>query len=208
MHPTLELLLELRDGEPTAATSAHVAECGECAAEVERLRRTAAALRSLPDLRPARDLWPSVRAEIEGRRKRRRMEWFGGAALALAASLTFIFVAPRALRQSPSPAPTPPSTSFGTQHAAPGEIDSLVRKSQRLEAALRQYEPEGRVIDAGSASNVVEIEDSIALIDARLSSTPVRRTSSNEVTGLWRDRVRLMDALVRAHDARPVYAGL
>lgn len=203
MHPTLEHLLALRDGEATAETSAHVAACGPCAAEVERLRGTAAALRSLPELRPPVDRWPAVRAAFEARQRRRRLEWVGGAALALAASLTLVVVAPRALR--PTPVPAIRSVEPAARHA---ELEALVRQSQRLEAALRRYDPEGRVMDASSASTVAEIEDSIALIDARLSSTPVRRASSREEVGLWRDRVQLMDALVRAHDARPVYAGL
>jgi len=207
MHPTLDELLALRDGEPTSETSAHVADCRTCAAEVERLRGTAAALRALPELRPPVDRWPAVRAAFEVRQRRKRLEWIGGAALALAASLTLAVVAPRALRQMPGPAPIathrpPPSASED------GELDALVRRSQRLEAALSRYEPAGRVMDASSASTVAEIEDSIALIDARLSTTSTGRAPSHEVVGLWRDRVKLMDELVQAHDARPIYAGL
>jgi len=203
MHPTLELLLALRDGEATAETSVHVAHCRECAAEVERLRGTAAALRSLPEMRPPRDLWPAVKREIEARRRRRRMEWMGGAALAIAASLTLVVLAPGAFRQVPNRRPAVASTAYDSR-----ELDSLVRRSQRLEDELRRYEPEGRVIDASSANTVAEIEDSIAVIDSRLSQAATRKVGHDEVIRLWRDRVKLMGDLVEAHDARPIYAGL
>jgi hypothetical protein len=207
MHPTLDRLLALRDGEATTETSAHVALCPACAAEVERLRGTAAALRALPELRPPVDLWPAVRGAFEARQRRKRLEWIGGAALALAASLTLVVVAPRALRQVPGPSPIAGHRPAASAADA-GEIESLVRRSQRLEATLNQYQPAGRVIDASSASAVAEIEDSIALIDARLSMSSTGRAPSRDVIGLWRDRVRLMDELVQVHDARPVYAGL
>ncbi len=207
MHPTLDCLLALRDGEATPETSAHVAGCLTCAAEVERLRETAAKLRALPELRPPVDRWPAVRAAFEARQRRKRLEWIGGAALALAASLTLVLVAPRALRQMPGPAPVATRRpAAGVPES--GELDALVRRSQRLEATLDRYQPAGRVMDASSASAVAEIEDSIALIDARLSAAPKGRVASREEIGLWRDRVRLMDDLVQAHDARPVYAGL
>ncbi|MBI3450178.1 MAG: hypothetical protein HY049_14840 [Acidobacteria bacterium] len=209
MHATLEQLLAVRDGEAAPGTSAHVLACAACAGEVERLRRTAAALRALPEIRPAADRWPAVRAAFEARQRRRRIEWMGGAALALAASLTLVVVAPRALRTMLIPTTAPPTGSVTRTGAVGSEqLDALVRRSQRLEAELRGGEPQGRVIDAGTASTVADLEDSIALIDARLASAPARRASSSDVIGLWRERVRLMNALVDTHDARPVYAGL
>ncbi|HZE88212.1 MAG TPA: hypothetical protein VE404_01625 [Verrucomicrobiae bacterium] len=209
MHATLEQLLAVRDGEAAPGTSAHVAACTDCAGEVERLRRTAAALRALPELRPTADRWSAVRAAFEARQRRKRIEWMGGAVLALAASLALVVVAPRALRTmlaGRSVAVAPVASRAGA--AETQQLEALVRRSQRLEAELRGGDPQGRVIDAGTASTVADLEDSIALIDARLASAPARRASSSDVIGLWRERVRLMNALVDTHDARPVYAGL
>ena len=70
MHPSLEELLDLRDGEGRPQTASHVESCPACAAEIERLKGLTAALGALPAAGPARDQWPEIRAMMEAERRR------------------------------------------------------------------------------------------------------------------------------------------
>src|SRR5690606_27564730 len=63
-HLSLELLSRLVGEDPTADERIHLDECGRCAAELEALRRQAAALGALPDVRPAPGDWASLEARL------------------------------------------------------------------------------------------------------------------------------------------------
>ncbi len=195
MHPSLEDLLALRDGESAAETAAHVAGCPACSAEIERLKGVTASLRAIPAERPPRDNWPRVRDAFVARTRWRRWTLVGGSALALAASLMLLVRLPgrdsRLLR-------------------GPGgdDVAALVSESQRLEGILSEMDPRGRVLDMDEAGTVADLEDRIAFIDARLDGPRGRRAPEDDVALLWRERVQLMKALVQVHDTRPVYVGL
>lgn len=197
MHLTMEELLDVRDGEARPEATSHAASCPACAAEVERLREMAAALRSLPVVEPERDQWPRVRSALEIRRRRRRVLAVGAAALAMAASLVVVLLIP-----GPEPEPIPV--------LEPREIDvtDLVLESRRLEEVLRAVGPEGRVMDVWQASTVADLEDEIGLIDLRLARPAARNVPPEEVARLWRKRVDLMNELVRVRGGQIVYVGL
>ncbi len=199
MHLTMEELLDVRDGEARPEAAFHAASCPECAAEVERLREMAAALRSLPAVRPERDAWPRVRRALELRSWRRRVLAVGGAALAIAASLVVVFLVP-----GTEPEPEPVLV------LEPAEIDvtDLVVESRRLEEILRALGPEGRVMDVWQASTVADLEDEIGLIDLRLAGPVAGNVPPEEVARLWSRRVDLMNELVRARGGQIVYVGL
>jgi hypothetical protein len=57
-------------------------------------------------------------------------------------------------------------------------------------------------------NGVVEIEDRIAVIDARLAQLRDRRAPSVDTVALWRERVTLLDALVAMHATPQDYIGL
>lgn len=199
-HPSIEALLEVRDGEASPFVTAHVDSCASCAAEVERLREVAAALRGLPDLEPRRDGWREVREVLEHEERAWIPKAVAGTLVALAASLIILIVLPRE-GQEPGRAE---GRGEGVREEAPitdEEIADLVRQSQRLEDLFRAAGERGRVVDGWSASRVADIQDRVAFIDAQLASgVPASRRRL-----LWRTRVGLMNELVQARTTLPQY---
>ena len=229
MHPSLEQLLDHRDGESDLQVANHVAECPDCAAELERLRALAEALRSLPDAPAGRDLWPELRARIVKRRRDARNAWVGGAVAA--ASVAAVLVAGvlglvPGLRRSdlgkgtpgtsgkhvarsritgPAPGGATPSApgARGTQDLrGPQAGDSatdlarLIRQSQRLEALLIRVDSQPRLESGLEAAAITRLQDRVAVVDGRIAQT--RGTGrSADLVGLWKQRVALLDALVR-----------
>lgn len=195
MHCTMDDLIALRDGEGSQEAQRHVAKCAACQAEFESLHQRGAALKALPALRPPRERWSAVRAEIEGARRRRRRAVFAwGSLVAAAAAVGVIGVQAARLRSAAD--------------ASAADLRALVEQSQRLEEALRAYDPTSRVLNGRAASAVAEIEDRIAVIDLGLAEAQSGGASRAELLELWRQRVQLMDELVRVHVTRAAYVGL
>jgi hypothetical protein len=85
-----------------------------------------------------------------------------------------------------------------------------MERSQALENALSEYNPDGRVVDGRTARIAQELEDRIARLDRRLEVTELAPTPARdpELLRLWRERVGLLDALVDVHVTRASNAGL
>lgn len=199
-HCTMMELVAVRDGDASAWARAHLTDCPHCQRELELLHQRVAQLRALPGRRPPRDRWPAVKARAQRERRGelvRRGTW---GALALAAGLA-LMVGVRS---------TIPNESAGSPTAAAGAVDPelarLMGASRDLEAALRSYGPEGRVLNARAAGVIADLEDRIALVDAGIAQVG-RAGSREDLTDLWRSRVYLMDALVNAHVTRASYVG-
>lgn len=192
-HCTMEELLAVRDGEGTSVAHRHVDQCPSCRAEVDRLHQVAAALRALPAVRPPRDRWPEVRAAMVGTRRRRRWVMAGWTSLAAAAALAAI-VGVRAV------------TIRQTVRTA--NLDSLVVESQKLEEALRAYDPTSRVLSGRAANTIAQLEDRIALVDAQLNEAQHNGAGRADLVSLWQQRVQLMNQLVNVHVTRAAYVGL
>jgi hypothetical protein len=88
------------------------------------------------------------------------------------------------------------------------EVRSLVAESQRLERALRTYRDDDRVVNGRTANTILDIEDRIAAVDARLGRERGDQSASRETMKLWLERVRLLDALVNLHATHVAYVGL
>lgn len=195
-HCSMRDLLALRDAEGSNAARRHLEGCDACRAELERLHQRVAALKALPALRPPRDRWPVVRAMVGAARRRRRRMVAGWALFAAAAGLAAI-VGVRAVQGT-----------RGQLAAAPTRLDSLVAQSQQLEAALRAYDPAGRVLSGRAASTVAQLEDGIALVDARLGEAQREGVRQADLVPLWQQRVQLMGQLMNVHVTRAAYLGL
>ena len=203
-HLTMESLLALREPglEPGDVTARrHVEECAACRSELERLHQRAARLKALPALRPSRDLWSAVRARQQAERGRQwRARWTGAAGLLAAASVALALVWGDVAR---------PDTA-----SAAAEIDAARQRSQVLESALDQYNPDVRVIDGRTARVSQELEDRIADLDQQLQDAQLSRVRQAEdehqqqVLELWRERVGLLNALVDVHVTRASNVGL
>jgi hypothetical protein len=198
-HLSMEALLSLREPgtEPgVAAAHEHLNECSLCQAELHRLHQRVARLKALPTLRPSRDRWPETAARFRADRLRRRTRRVGFAGLALAASV--------ALAVTVVDRPQPVETTN------PNQINQAMERSQALESALSEYNPEARVLDGRTARIAQELEDRIALLDRQLEMTELsqKQARDQELLQLWRERVGLLDALVDVHATRASNAGL
>ena len=197
-HLTLETLVALREpgAEPGDATAReHLQTCSACQAELERLHQRVARLKALPALRPARDLWPRVAVRVQAERHRRRSRIGGIAGLAIAASVAVALVV---------------SGPTGAAGASAREIEQAMARSQALESALSQYNPEGRVLDGRTAGIAQGLEDRIARVDRELEMAELfeRQAREEQLLKLWRERVGLLDALVDVHVTHARNVGL
>jgi hypothetical protein len=197
-HLSMETLLNLREPgtEPgVAAAREHLNECSVCQTELHRLDQRVARLKALPTLRPSRDRWPDTAARFRAERLRRRTRQVGFTGLAMAASVALAVT----VLDRPQPAETNPN-----------QINQAMERSQALETALSEYNPDGRVLDGRTARIAQELEDRIARLDRQLEMTELspKQARDKELLSLWRERVGLLDALVDVHVTRASNAGL
>jgi hypothetical protein len=201
-HLSMEALLSLREPgtEPgVAAAREHLNQCPQCQTELERLHQRVARLKALPPLRPGRDRWPETAARFRADQRRRRTRIFGLTGLAAAASVGVIVALGRDTQPTLPLVPT-----------AAVEISQAMERSQALESALSQYNPDARILDGRTARMAQELEDRIARVDRELEATELLREQIGEddLLRLWRERVGLLDALVDVHVTRASNAGL
>jgi hypothetical protein len=198
-HLSMDSLLSLREPgqEPgQAAQREHLNQCPYCQAELERLHQRVARLKALPTLRPARSRWPETIARFRAERRRRRVRWAGASGLAAAACAAIVVAI-----GDFSPSVNPSNAEQLTQ---------VMERSQVLEGALSEYNPDGRVLDGRTARIAQELEDRIARVDRELEVTELMPPDSGgqDLLKLWRERAGLLDALLDVHVTRASNAGL
>jgi hypothetical protein len=197
MHPSLENLLALRDGEAPPEVAAHVAGCVACMTELDSLHAMRSALRELPLAAPP----PGVLDRIHDARRRAPLQrrWRYAGAFALAASvIVTVALLVRAPLELPVPVDVPardPGIGLTELHAHSRDLDML----------LTQIDAGDRVLDLATAGTIVALEDRIAALDRHLAAGEA--LEEGVAAALWRHRVELMEALVGMHVAQvePVY---
>lgn len=172
-------------------------------------------LRSLPDMQPPADAWAHVRA------KQRPVAWAGAAVAACAALVAVVIGITDTARHETPVAPVETylvqtDTAPTVQVAEQIDVNELRRRSQRMERMLYGLPPRTQLVRADVAGAIAELQDRIAAVDYELNrSTRQRRAptnftnttttwpSANRATSqdLWRERVDLMDRLVRVRYA-------
>ena len=228
MHPSTEDLLSVRDGEPLdAVTSNVIAEDATLEREIERMRQVRHALRQLPDLRPADDMWERIVAvERESRPRTRYARLAAGAGIAAAVAALAIFLLGSPWRPTGGVAPavappgeglstsTEPSTVVGGDsqlypdsalfggRVVPASYAALVQESARLDRALRRLPYQRPMMSAETASTIAGLEDRIALIDEQITYSNARGVPQPQRVALWGERVDLMTALVHVRYAQ------
>jgi hypothetical protein len=171
--------------------------CGLTADERDALR---AGLLGLPDTMPPRAVWHRIReqAEAEGLIEtpvaRRPSAWYLGGSLA-AAILLAVLVVPRMLDEEPVVFPTTPENVGSSSPIQLNTLQTLMTESRELESDLRDLPAGPRVMRAGAAATIANIEDRIAAIDYQLND-PESQLSPEDEEIFWRERVRLMKLLV------------
>ncbi len=168
--------------------------------ELERLKQ---GLDELPDTMPPRAVWHCVeeqaRAEglFTGHAAQQRTKWLAGVGIAAAVVLAVLRL-PGALNPESilSDGDLPSTPVFDAQ-----SLDSLMVQSQQLEHELRAITYQPRMMRASTVATISNLEDRIAAIDYQLNH-PAIRMSLAEKQMYWRERVRLMDSLVKLRYAQ------
>ena len=62
--------------------------------------------------------------------------------------------------------------------------------------------PQRQVVRASTASTIADLEDRIALVDMRLNEADTLELTPQQRQALWRERVNLMNSLVRLEFAQ------
>lgn len=157
-------------------------------------------LNALHDTMPPRAVWHRIReqAEAEGLigrpAGRRPSTWYLGGSLAAAVVLG-VFILPGILE---APTPEFSATPVNVVSNPPVQLttlQTLMTESRQLENDLRDLPAEPRVLRAGTAATIADLEDRIAAIDYQLND-PEYQLSREEEEIFWRERVRLMKLLV------------
>jgi hypothetical protein len=187
-------LLEVRDGEGSAAARTHLESCEACRAELDGLHQRVAALKALRAFAAPHDRWPVVREALAASRRRARVQRFGWGGLAAAAALV-LFVGGRAM------------VGGGADTLAAEEVAALVEESQQLEGVLQRLPVQGRVVNGVTAATIADLEDRIAVVDLGIERARAAAVSRDGMADLWRERVTLMDQLVQTHVQQATYVG-
>jgi hypothetical protein len=97
-----------------------------------------------------------------------------------------------------------------TRLDAEQQLRTAMSKSAQLELRLRDWNSDQRVIDGQTAIVVIQLEDKIADLDARLqvAAKHLRSAPTVEELKLWQQRVGLMNALVDVHLTNASSVGL
>jgi hypothetical protein len=174
--------------------------------ELERLKQ---GLDGLADTMPPRAVWHRIRAqaEAEGLLSKpvtyRRAKWLVGAAIAAAVALAVLRL-PETVNPNVTEQLAVERTPSATPRSAPTnsvELNALMVQSQQLEQDLRAITYQPRMMRASTAAIISNLEDQIASIDYRLNHPAIRMSPANEQL-YWRERVRLMESLVKLRYAQ------
>lgn len=207
MHAGIEHLLSVRDGQPVAAEIAeHVAQCAVCSAQLRRLSLRREQLQALPQLDAGPAAWQRIQAQVANpvvSGWRRRV----GLIAASAAFVALSIIAGLAIRDDDSPA----NRVAGVQaenmdETQPASLDTarlaeLVVQSQQLDHLLQKLPERPRIERVSTAATIDTIEERIQWLDFQLSYAPDDGLSEAQARRLWRERVELMDSLVKVRYA-------
>ena len=160
-------------------------------------------LAALPDAMPPRTVWEQIReqAEAEGLLQetplRRHSNWcLGGGGLAAAVVLA-VMLLPGQVEPPVDALPNVPQTATSNPANGPEltTLQALMVQSRQLENDLNSLPASPRVVRAGTAATISELEDRIAAIDYQLNDPEIQLTPDEQEI-FWRERVRLMKSLV------------
>jgi hypothetical protein len=211
MHARIEHLLSLRDGEPVAAELvAHVRSCPICTGELQRLSALRAEMQALPQFDPPDLAWERIEQTIPRRTMKLppRRVGLAAAAAALITITAIAFIArygdqrstERSAHACATPAECPPKV-VNPPNSSISHLDELVAQSQQLEQILQTLPQRPRIERVSTAATIDTIEQRIAWLDFQLSSAPDGDLSEEQSRRLWRERVELMDSLVKVRYA-------
>jgi len=203
MHARIEHLLSLRDGEPVAAEVAeHVRQCPMCSSELQRLSAIRAEMQALPQLEPPAHAFERIRDAMPARRTLMPARKIGVVAAAAAVvTLTVIAVLAGYNDRRNRDVSADVDASDQSEQSAIPALDELVAQSQHLEQLLQILPGRPRVERVSTAATIDTIQQRIQWLDFQLSYAPDGDLSEEQSRQLWRERVQLMDSLVKVRYA-------
>ncbi len=179
--------------------------CGLSIAERDVLQTK---LRQLEDTVPPRAVWHRIeeQARAEGlftSKITERTKWLAGAGLAAAVVLAVLNI-------PITPVVDNGEQSFGTEPefmetAANSDdlraLNALMVESRQIERNLRALPAQPSLVRVSTAATISELQDQIAAIDYLLTH-PELQLSLEQEEIYWRERVRLMNSLLRLRTAQ------
>ena len=201
-HPTLEDLLDHRDGRSSSATTRHLETCAPCRQRLEETYQLRSQLLALDSQAPPRDRWPVVRAAIERERKTRRRTRALRFGLAAAALVLFSLFAAQLINRW---------ADLAARRALEEQLAGLREESQQLDAQLRALQL--RAMPTWRAELLLPLEDDLLALDGEIDSAvgltsaasdTSRSPSPDELITLWQDRLSLQDTMLQVHYAPAV----
>jgi hypothetical protein len=195
MHLSIDRLLILRDSGPAdVAHLEHLRSCVECSQTLESLRARRQLLSELADIEPPTDAWSKVQDELArpvSQSNRRAAAWV----VSMIAVIGALIFTVRLQNQPPNQVAV-----VGVEKVTDATA-MLVAQSQELEQVLHQLPGRPYVQRAATAAAIDDLETSIQLVDAQLSS-PDMGNSNTQSEQLWQKRVELMTSLVNVRYAQ------
>jgi hypothetical protein len=197
MHANIDDLLRLRDAQPVdSAIAAHAARCPACAAQLERLSLRRTQLQTLPQWEAPAASWEQIQARLS---RPRRARGLPGRFVAAAALTGLAIIGSIAVRdQVAAPVAQRATAMAGVRSEVDAEqLAILVAQSQQLEQLLRTLPARPRIERVSTAAAVDGIEQRIQWLDFQMSNAPEEALDDEQARRMWRERVDLMDALVK-----------
>lgn len=153
-----------------------------------------ARLKALPGFSPPASGWNDLASRMQARR-RRFVAMSGSLALAASVVVAVSAVLLRPALQPPQqPAAVAPVATAKPASAGSQQVAQLIDRSQALERELSSARPQVVVWNSSRETRAAALEQRLRMIDAQLNYA-----DSDSAETLWRDRVKLMNALVQLH---------
>lgn len=196
MHPTAGQLLASTSAPRDADVVSHLEHCARCRSDLDVYRSTAQRLRALPMLEPDSAAWSAVQSKLsEPTSARWRIAGLRAVAGVAVVAMAFAFIA----GQRDAIAPEGPTL---TERSTTDELVALMDQSRQLDLMLQELPSRPRVERVTMAATLDSIEDRIQWLDAQLTHGAVRDEDEQRMRMLWRERVELMDSLVKVRYAQ------
>ncbi len=167
-----------------------------------------AKLRELEDTVPPRVVWQRIeeQARAEGLfapRIMQRTKWLAGAGLAAAVVLVVLNVPIAPVTDSGEQAgvTVPDYSEVAANNDDLRGLNTLMVESRQIERNLRALPAQPSLVRASTAVTISELQDQVAGIDYLLNHPDLRLSPEQEEI-YWRERVRLMNSLLRLRTAQ------
>jgi hypothetical protein len=199
MHLSIEQLLEEPGLTAQSEVQKHLQNCLRCRMEVQSIRQTQHHLVSLPQLEPPEQSWTNIQSALHAQSRPSISSVWYVAAAASVAVLAVLIIDQRPAEQALEAAP---SRSLTENARANEGIVALMEQSRHLDLVLQGLPDRPRVERVAMAATLDSIEDRIQWLDMQLTYASATESDDMRTQTLWRERVDLMDSLVKVRYAQ------